>query len=117
MFANNEVQNVVITECDGQEICPHCDYVNDYVVDENTRTIICKGCGERILLCSLCDMDEVDCSQCPYDCKGNVEPKAEEEKVSCADCKEKQLLCEMCEKSCTCKNCPYSVLAESVKEG
>ena len=51
----------------GEEICPHCDYVNQFVCDGVTRKIICKECGEEILLCSLCDMDKVDCSKCPYE--------------------------------------------------
>ena len=52
----------------GEEICPYCDHVNDFVWEEGTkRTIICKNCGKEILLCSLCDMDAVTCGKCPYD--------------------------------------------------
>ena len=52
----------------GEEICPYCDHVNDFVWAEGTkRTIICKNCGKEILLCSLCDMDKVGCGKCPYD--------------------------------------------------
>ena len=52
----------------GEEICPYCDHVNDFVWEEGTkRTIICKNCGKEILLCSLCDMDVVSCGKCPYD--------------------------------------------------
>lgn len=51
----------------GEEICPHCDHVNNFVWQEGTpRRIKCKNCGEEMLLCSLCNMDEVDCSKCPY---------------------------------------------------
>lgn len=52
----------------GEEICPYCDHVNDFVWEEGTkRTIICKNCGKEILLCSLCDMDRVCCEKCPYE--------------------------------------------------
>ena len=34
--------------------------------DGVSRTTICQECGEEILLCCLCDMDECDCSNCPY---------------------------------------------------
>lgn len=50
---------------DGEEICSHCDCVNDFLVNKNTRAIVCKGCGNEILLCSLCD-DHYICGQCPY---------------------------------------------------
>jgi hypothetical protein len=54
-------------EFDCEEICGNCDYVNGFNYEENmSRTMICKNCGEEILLCSLCDMDEVDCDNCPY---------------------------------------------------
>lgn len=52
----------------GEEICPYCDHVNDFVWEEGAkRTIICKNCGKEILLCSLCDMDKVICGKCPYE--------------------------------------------------
>ena len=54
-------------EFDCEEICGNCDYVNGFNYEENgSRIIICKNCGEEILLCSLCDPDEVDCDECPY---------------------------------------------------
>lgn len=49
-----------------EEICPHCDCANTINWDGVSRTTICQECGEEILLCCLCDMDEVDCSNCPY---------------------------------------------------
>lgn len=54
-------------EYDCEEICGNCDCVNGFNYEENgSRTITCKNCGEEILLCSLCDPDEVDCDECPY---------------------------------------------------
>lgn len=51
----------------GEETCPYCDHVNDFVCDGTSRKIICKNCGKEILLCSLCDMDKVACGKCPYE--------------------------------------------------
>ena len=34
----------------GVEWCPHCEYENEYNVDENTWKIKCKGCGKGRLL-------------------------------------------------------------------
>ena len=51
----------------GEEICPYCDHVNDFVCDGISRKITCKNCGKEILLCSLCDMDKVSCGKCPYE--------------------------------------------------
>jgi Zn ribbon nucleic-acid-binding protein len=52
---------------EGAELCPHCSHENNFVWIEGTsRVIKCKECGEEMLLCSLCDMDTVDCSKCPY---------------------------------------------------
>ena len=50
----------------GEEICPHCDYVNNFTVRERVTRITCKKCGKRILLCSLCEM-ETGCGKCPYE--------------------------------------------------
>lgn len=50
---------------DGEEICPYCNCVNDFTVNKNTRAIVCKECGNKILLCSLCG-DHYICGQCPY---------------------------------------------------
>lgn len=49
----------------GEEICPHCDHINEFFCG-SYRTMTCRNCGKKILLCSLCDMDEVDCSKCPF---------------------------------------------------
>ena len=51
----------------GEETCPYCDYVNDFVCDGTNHKMICKNCGKEILLCSLCDMDKVSCGKCPYE--------------------------------------------------
>lgn len=53
-------------DCDLEEICPHCSHVNQIKWDRTSRKTICQNCGEEILLCSLCNMDEVECSKCPY---------------------------------------------------
>lgn len=50
-----------------QEICPHCDFVNDIVWDGISRTTICQDCGEEILLCCLCDSNTSDCANCKYE--------------------------------------------------
>lgn len=52
---------------DLEEICPHCSHVNQIKWDRTSRRIKCQNCGEEILLCSLCNMDEVECSKCPYE--------------------------------------------------
>lgn len=52
---------------EGAELCPHCSHENNFVwVEGNSRSIKCEECGEEILLCSLCNMDMVDCSKCPF---------------------------------------------------
>lgn len=66
----SHLENYYIEEKDtywGAELCPHCSHENDFVWVEGTpRRIKCKNCGEEMLLCSLCNMDEVDCRTCPY---------------------------------------------------
>ena len=47
-----------------EEMCPHCDYINKVVYD-GKMTTICKSCGQKILLCSLCDGE--NCGNCPYE--------------------------------------------------
>lgn len=49
-----------------EETCGYCDYINEVDWDGKSRTIICKGCGKEILLCSLCDCSNVNCNECPY---------------------------------------------------
>lgn len=38
------------------EVCPHCDYENNIVwdVEEQGYVITCKGCGKKMMLCSMC---------------------------------------------------------------
>ena len=52
---------------DFEETCPHCDHSNKVKWDKKSHTFICECCGERILLCSLCNMDEQQCGKCPYE--------------------------------------------------
>lgn len=60
-------KDIKCEEHDLEEICPHCSHVNKLKWDRISRRIKCQNCGEEILLCSLCDMDEVECSKCPYE--------------------------------------------------
>lgn len=46
------------------EVCPYCWKEDEYSIESNRVT--CSGCGNSILLCSLCDMDEVDCNNCEF---------------------------------------------------
>lgn len=45
------------------ELCPHCSY--EVPLKKSFRIQHCPNCGERILPCSLCDMDKENCSECP----------------------------------------------------
>lgn len=57
-----------ILEESAEEICPHCDHINEYKVSEakdykNEKKIItCQNCGSVILACSLCDGN--GCGKC-----------------------------------------------------
>lgn len=45
------------------EYCPECDsYVPIVIDDEDTETysVICPGCGRKLMLCTLCHWDDVD---------------------------------------------------------
>jgi len=46
------------------ELCPNC---NTEVKIPNNKRSICPECKEDILPCSMCNMDEVKCSTCPYE--------------------------------------------------
>lgn len=50
---------------DFEEICPHCDFVNEVVWDGKSRSIICAGCGKEIVLCSACE--DMRCGNCRYE--------------------------------------------------
>ena len=53
----------------GVEWCPHCEYENEYNVDENTWKIKCKGCGKTIVLCDKCytmNGSFRDCGRCKH---------------------------------------------------
>ena len=56
-------------EPDFQEVCPHCDYINDIKWDGQSHKATCECCGRTILLCSLCDMDSCNCNECQYKTK------------------------------------------------
>ena len=51
-----------------EEICPHCDYINEYKVSEakdykdGKKIVVCQSCGSVILACSLCDGN--GCGKC-----------------------------------------------------
>ena len=55
---------------DLEEICPHCDYVNEIDISDTKehsngkRTIICKNCGQKIFVCNLCDEQNFSCGKC-----------------------------------------------------
>lgn len=50
------------------ETCPHCDFVNEFVWNPEERYYIrCLNCGAKVLLCSICDPDNCDCSNCKYE--------------------------------------------------
>ena len=55
----------LISEFDGEEICPNCNHANSFTCCGTNRRITCEKCGEEILLCSICNR-EVDCSECLY---------------------------------------------------
>ena len=51
---------------DLEEICPYCGNINKVKWHGKSRRIHCDECGKEILLCSLCDCDNCNCSECPY---------------------------------------------------
>lgn len=46
------------------EWCSCCD---TEVVIRSFGVSFCPNCGERILPCTMCDTDYIDCRHCPYD--------------------------------------------------
>ena len=50
-----------------EELCGNCGYINTVNWDGKSRTTICEECGQEILLCCLCNMDECNCNNCPYE--------------------------------------------------
>ncbi len=44
------------------ELCPNCGVEVD--IKEGCIKQNCPNCGKRILPCSLCNMDEVNCKDC-----------------------------------------------------
>lgn len=53
-------------ECDVEESCPHCDYLNrvnivDTQIHKNGQKIVyCKECGKQMFVCSLCNRENCD---------------------------------------------------------
>lgn len=47
------------------EICTWCQEEVKIPAIKGAHT--CPNCGEEMLACGLCDMDEVECNKCPYD--------------------------------------------------
>ena len=53
---------------DFEEICPHCDYINECKLSETKdykngkKIIVCQNCGSVIFACNLCDCD--GCGKC-----------------------------------------------------
>ncbi len=45
------------------EVCPECE---SEVVIPAYRASRCPECGRRIIPCSMCDMEFMDCSRCMY---------------------------------------------------
>ena len=46
------------------ELCPHCN--NEVQILINGISI-CPECGEKILPCSMCDMNSVNCNYCKWE--------------------------------------------------
>lgn len=62
-----ETASLPNVDYDFDETCPYCDFINNIVWDKKSHSTICQGCGRKILLCNLCDMDNCNCGDCPYE--------------------------------------------------
>ena len=62
-----KVRDVEKKDYDFDETCPYCDFVNQVVWDGHSHKMKCQNCGEEILLCNLCDPDNCECGNCPYE--------------------------------------------------
>ena len=47
-----------------EEICPHCDHINEVVWDGESKTTVCQECGKTIALCSVCEHCGDGCGNC-----------------------------------------------------
>ena len=52
------------------EICPHCNEENHYLIKGDKMTARCGSCGRVIVLCDKCEQmgGERDCANCKW-CK------------------------------------------------
>ena len=48
------------------EMCPYCNTETTLKIALPSRLGICEHCKKKILACSLCNMDSVNCTECPY---------------------------------------------------
>lgn len=51
------------------ELCPNCE--NEVALYPKLIMQVCPICYEKIKPCAMCDMDNVDCIQCPLDNGGD----------------------------------------------
>lgn len=47
------------------EVCPHCE--REVKLPAKKGWNLCPECGNLILACAMCDMDNVNCTRCPFD--------------------------------------------------
>ena len=49
------------------KITEWCGYCENEVKIDDCGVSVCPICGEKILPCSQCDMDKVDCNNCVWE--------------------------------------------------
>lgn len=49
------------------KITEWCGYCENEVEIDDCGISVCPICGEKILPCSQCDMDKVDCNNCVWE--------------------------------------------------
>lgn len=47
------------------EICPHCE--NEVPLLNKLIKQVCPNCNEEIYPCSMCDIDNLNCNNCPIE--------------------------------------------------
>ena len=52
------------SDYDFDEICPHCDFVNQVKWDGKSKVTVCEGCHRTIALCSICEHCGEGCGTC-----------------------------------------------------
>ncbi len=56
-------KNMIYTSKEAvSELCPCCGEEVLLIAEKEAQ--ICPNCGKTIIPCALCDMDQVDCSEC-----------------------------------------------------